>query len=73
MVIALHSKRARWRVEALLRRPVGWLEKWAGRLRSTPKAGFAEVSDAEYERIKHLPGVTKAQAFKREISQLPLL
>lgn len=51
MIIALHSHRARKRVEMLLHRPPGWVWEW----RRGPKAGYAEVTEAEYERVKHLP------------------
>lgn len=73
MIIALHSHRARKRVEMLLHRPLGYVERWQARLKANPKDGFAEVTEAEYDRIKHLPGMTKAQAYQRTMTQLPLL
>lgn len=71
MLIALASYRARQRVTALLQRDIGWAEAWHT---WGPKAGYAEVSEAEFARITHLPGVTKARLPRpRAMVQLPLL
>jgi hypothetical protein len=70
MIIAFHSTRARNRAAALLHKPLGYVyDWWRG-----PKAGFANLSAEDYDRIKHLPGITKARRRQsEEAQQLSLL
>lgn len=69
-IIALHSHRARQRVTATLHRDLGYVWLWRTR---GPKAGYAEVTEEEFQRVRHLPGVTQAQPPKGLPPQLPLL
>jgi len=69
ILVAFHSYRARSRASALLAKDLDYAQEW----RRGPRAGFAEVSDAEFARIRHLSGVTHAKAPHKTRAQLPLL
>jgi hypothetical protein len=68
MIVAFQSQRARDRACTLLHKPLGYVyDWWRG-----PKAGFAIVTEEEFARIKHLPGITRARRRQND-RQLALL
>ena len=74
MNLALASKRARHRVQALLSHDLPWLCNWRGG--RGPKAGCTSVTDDEWRQIqaKGWPGITPCHFCARldAPTQLPL-